>query len=451
VLIELVRQAAAVDPDRSVVVTRSGRVTYGECLARSEAIARGLLAQGIERFACQVDDVGLLVPLLCGASAAGSEACMYPLAFDAAAVATYAPLFDHNVVVTDRDPSLSSPRVVPVASLVATGGDAPLPAPTRAPVMILTTGTTGTPKGARHDWARLVGTTRRRDAPPGERWLLAYNLNQFAGVQVLLHVLASKATLVAPPTNQPRDAVAIMRDEGVTHASATPTFWRFVTGLLDESQARELPLEQITLGGEAVPPSLLEALARLFPEARISQVYASTEFGAALSVRDQRIGLPMSVLERGADADVQFRVVDGELHARSKVGMLGYYGEEHQSDDWRPTGDLVEVRGERIHFVGRTSEVINVGGVKVHPLPVEDLVSALDGVALVHAYGRANPVSGQIVALDVVARPGADTAALESRIREACESLPPPSRPRRIKFVDQLDVRGHKLVRGAKS
>ena len=71
-------------------------------------------------------------------------------------------------------------------------GDGPLPEPDERPLMILTTGTSGTPKGVRHDWSRLL---RAVSAPPdkehGGRWLLAYNLNQFAGIQVLLHALRS--------------------------------------------------------------------------------------------------------------------------------------------------------------------------------------------------------------------------------------------------------------------
>jgi acyl-CoA synthetase (AMP-forming)/AMP-acid ligase II len=126
--------------------------------------------------------------------------------------------------------------------------------------------------------------------------------------------------------------------------------------------------------------------------------------------------------------------------------MLGYYGEPDVDDVWRPTGDLVEVRGDRIHFVGRTSEVINVGGVKVHPLPVEDVVSAVEGVELAHVYGRANPVSGEIVAVDVVARPGADEESLEDAIRAACAALPQAARPRRIRFVDDV-VRQQKIDR----
>ena len=154
------------------------------------------------------------------------------------------------------------------------------------------------------------------------------------------------------------------------------------------------------------------------------------------------------MLERDDTAPVQMKVVDGELFARSRVGMLGYYGEADIDDTrWRPTGDLVELRGDRIYFVGRSSDIINVGGVKVHPLPVEELVSALAGVELARAYGRSNAVTGQIVAVDVVARPGSDHEDLRDAIREVCEALPPAARPRRIHFVDQIGVTENKISR----
>lgn len=429
-----------------MVISPRESLTYADCLLRSDALARGLQGRRVERFGCAVDDAGDLLALLAASSATGSEACVYPSGIDSNDIADYASEFGHSTVIADRELALTSAEAIPLKALLAADADPP-PKPGRSPFLILTTGTTGHRKGARHDWSRLVAAARHADETPGARWLLAYNLSQFAGVQVLLHVLASRATLVAPPSNRPREAIATMRDTGVTHVSATPTFWRLLTGVLDEAAARELHLQQITLGGEAVPAALIDRLRALWPNARISQVYGATEFGLALSVRDGRSGLPLSLLERGEEADVQVRIIDGQLHVRSQVGMLGYYGEEEEEAGWHPTGDLVEVRDERINFVGRASEVLNVGGVKVHPVPVEEVVGSVDGVELVRAYGRANPVTGQIVAIDVVAATGADPEALEGDIRAACERLPRAARPRRIKFVDALEVRGQKLAR----
>jgi acyl-CoA synthetase (AMP-forming)/AMP-acid ligase II len=454
VLIEVLRTAAADAPDRPFLVSARRTVTYAEALAAAETCAGGLRSRGLTRFGVVVADPVELVLLLCAASAVGAEPCSYPRDADAATIADNAASFEHAAVVTDRELVLDAVRVVALAGLAAGGGaagpaaaGAPVPPDVgEATVLILTTGTTGRPKGARHVWARLLPRPDRT-GPPDARWLLAYNLNQFAGVQVFLQVLASHATLVVPESNQPRAAAAAMKEFGVTHASGTPTFWRFVSSLLD--RPGDLALQQITLGGEAVPAALLDTLYENFPGVRLSQVYASTELGSTVSVRDGKHGLPLSVLDRGDEADVQFRIVDGELQGRSRVGMVGYHGQEAESGGWRPTGDLVEVQGDRIVFVGRTSEVINVGGVKVHPLPVEEAVSAVDGVELAHVYGRANPVAGQIVVADVVARAGVDHEALEDAIRSACAGLPRAAQPRRIRFVDDLAVRENKIVRRA--
>lgn len=448
-LYDLLRDGAARASDQALVVTRDRSFSYEDRLARSDAFARGLRAQSIERFACVVGDTAELLSLLCASAAVGSEACIFPAQLDEATIDEYLIAFEQPVVVTDRSLEIGRVEVLPLHALAVDDGLVPERAGS-APTLILTTGTTGRPKGVRHDWSRLIAATRRPEHQPGARWLLAYNINQFAGIQVLLHVLASRATLVVPESNQPRDALTAMRDLGVTHVSATPTFWRFVTALLDEAPERGLRLQQITLGGEAAPGPLLETLARLFPKARISHIYAGTEFGSIASVRDGTKGLPLSILDRGENADSQLRIVDGELQIRSRVGMLGYYGEDDVDEEWRPTGDLVEIRDDRIVFVGRTTDTINVGGVKVHPLPVEDLVGAVEGVELVRAYGRPSPLTGEIVVLDVVAGPGVDTESLERDIRAACDSLIAAARPRRIRFVSDIDVKGQKIDRGVR-
>lgn len=445
-LIELLARAADDDGDRPVVLSPSGAMSYGACLDRAHELAGGLHARKISRFGCAVSDVGELIALLSASSLVGSEACVYPEAVSGASLAELARRFEHGTIVADR------PIEVPAEAHVVTPGElsdvAPPAQPAElAPVLILTTGTTGEMRGVRHDWRRLVAAVHHPDTEPGQRWLLAYNLNQFAGIQILLHVLASRATLVVGATRSPRDSVDAMREHGVTNVSATPTFWRLAVSRIDTETARRLPIEQITIGGEAVTATLLDSLKERFPRARISQIYGASEFGTGVSVRDGEPGLPLSVLDRPEDADVRFRIVDGELHVRSRIGMVGYHGASDEHDAWRPTGDLVEVRDGRIRFVGRSSELVNVGGVKVHPLPVEELVSRVDGVELVRAYGRANPVAGQIMAVDVVARPGTNQEQLADAIRKACDALPPAARPRRIRFVDELEVRQNKLAR----
>jgi acyl-CoA synthetase (AMP-forming)/AMP-acid ligase II len=448
-LFELLQQVAAEDFARPAIVTHEMTVTHGELARDAECVAAALRREGITRFAIADHGADVVVALLAGASAAGVEACQYP-PDEADELEDLRERFDHEIVVSDRDDlgSLGA-RIVRPDEWIGTGRPSrPIEPISPRPHLVLTTGTTGKPRGVRHDWERLVRNTRRVKPGTGERWLLAYGLHQFAGLQILLHVFAAGATLVAPAPRRPREGLEAMRRLGVTHASATPTYWRFLLAELHSDGGLVPELQQITLGGEAIPGPLLEELGRIFPAANISQIYASSEFGSTGSMKDGRAGLSTDVLKRGDEADIAMRIVDGELWIRSRGSMIGYYGEPAiDADGWRATGDLVEIDGDRILFQGRTSEIINVGGVKVHPLPIEDLVSAVPGVAVARVYGRPNPMTGAIVALEVVAAPGVDQDVIGAAIREACADLPSAARPRSIRFVDDVATSGSKIVR----
>jgi acyl-CoA synthetase (AMP-forming)/AMP-acid ligase II len=435
-LIELLRAAADSEPRRPAVITNDVDHSYENLRASAESIAGSLLERGIERFGIVEQDAGTVIALLAGASLAGAEACVYPPVDVGEPAAELAARFDHRVLVCSGAELTDELEVISPAELTA-GGTAPQePAPTR-PLLVLTTGTTGVPRGVRHDWSRILRSARHIIPTPDHRWLLAYGLHQFAGLQILVHVVAAQATLVAPAPRRPREGLAAMREHDVDRGSATPTFWRFVLAELRSDGGPVPQLRQITVGGEAVPDHLLADLRTTFPHARVSQIYAANESGSLRSVRDGRAGLPISLLDAGADADVAVKVIDGQLWVRSRIGMLGYYGEPPvDADAWRATGDLVELENDRLVFRGRSSDIINVGGVKVHPLPIEERIGNLPGVALARVYGRKNAMTGAIVAVEVVAAPDADKDELDAR-------------PRSIRFVDTLLTTGHKISRAA--
>lgn len=447
-MIGLLEQAAFEAPDQVAVATPGADHRYEDLLRRARHIAGNLSDRGITRFGVLHPDAAANLAVLAGAALAGAEPCIYPQASTDEAAADLAARFDHEVVVTDRDLGVLG---LPLDELTAeTTAHEALTAPEDARLMVMTTGTSGHPRGVRHEWRRVLRAAERIKPAPEQNWLLAYGLNQFGGLQILIHVLAARATLVAAESFQPRSALRAMRDKAVTHASGTPTFWRFVLSEIQGDGGAVPPLAQVTLGGEAVPAALLDRIRSVFPKANVSQIYGATEFGQNVTVRDGRPGLPISFLESGRD--VEFKVVDGELWVRSRASMLGYYKEVPvDAEQWRPTGDLVEVVGDRIEFRGRKTDVINVGGVKVHPLPVEDRISAVPGVALARAFGRPNALTGSILAVEVVAEPGADEDAVATAIRAACADFPPAMRPRSIRFVETMDTTGNKMSRGARA
>ncbi len=302
----------------------------------------------------------------------------------------------------------------------------------------------------------MLGQTVETVQPkPDQRWLLAYGPQQFAGIQVLLHVLASRATLVAPFPRQPKDGLDAILSDGVTCVSATPTYWRF---LLAEARSRQVQLprlEQITLGGEASPADLLDEIRATFPLARVSQVYASTEFGSITSVNDGLPGISIGSLWSASNPTSNVRAENGELWVRAEAGMLGYAddldGDTPSATAWRPTGDLIEIVGTRVLFRGRQSEIINVGGVKVHPLPVEERILALESVAAARVFGRPSKLTGAIVAVEIVPAGGtekADADKIRRDVKEAVADLPRAWQPRSVTVVDALETRGGKTVRG---
>jgi acyl-coenzyme A synthetase/AMP-(fatty) acid ligase len=458
-MIVLLARAAAELPDHPAVVTARGTATYSDVLAAARSTAGGLDERAVTHFAIVEPEVDRILPLLAGAALIGSEPCQYPPDIAPDEFAPQARAIGHAVVVTRRTDLGDAVQVIHPDELVAAKPlDRREPSATQ-PVLIRTTGTTGTPKAARHDWSILARTVAEVPPRPDQRWLLAYGPHQFAGVSVLQHVVASRSTLVAPFPRQPRDGLRALLSSEVTCMSATPTYWRFLLAEARASRVSLPALEQVTLGGEASPSDLLDDLRATFPGARISQVYASTEFGSLASVRDGRPGLDAGTLFSEAHPTAKLRVLDGELWVRRGVGMLSYVdapdGPAPEVDEeWRRTGDLVEIVDGRVLFRGRTSEVINVGGVKVHPLPVEERISALPAVAAARVFGRANRLTGAIVAAEVVPMGGpaaADIDLLRDQIRDAVSDLPRAWQPRSVTFVESIRTRGDKTVRRAEA
>jgi acyl-coenzyme A synthetase/AMP-(fatty) acid ligase len=112
-----------------------------------------------------------------------------------------------------------------------------------------------------------------------------------------------------------------------------------------------------------------------------------------------------------------------------------------EAEGWTSTGDLVEIRDDRVIFVGRETDFINVGGYKVNPNKVEQVLRRLAGVANVRVFGQTSSVTGQIVACEVVPSAGVTKETLLQAIRErAVEQLDRYHRPRIINIVDRIQL-----------
>jgi acyl-coenzyme A synthetase/AMP-(fatty) acid ligase len=262
----------------------------------------------------------------------------------------------------------------------------------------------------------------------------------------MLAAILGGSRLFAPQTRTPSEFLATARDNAVTHVSGTPTFWRslLITG------PQNLDLQQVTLGGEAVDQLILDRLRASFPKARISHTYASTEAGMVFSVHDGRQGFPREWLDHAVDS-IELRIVGDYLHIRSDRMMRKYANSDHQpfeNIDWLATRDRCEIKGDRVHIIGREDSVINVAGSKVYPAEVEAFLLQQVGVAEARVFCVKNPISGALVGAEIVGDASTSREELTSRLKLACmQELPGFKVPRILKIVDQINI-GHSMKKG---
>jgi acyl-CoA synthetase (AMP-forming)/AMP-acid ligase II len=312
-------------------------------------------------------------------------------------------------------------------------------------VTILTSGTTGEPKAARHSWESLARPIRKGRGNSAPRWLLTYRPNLYAGLQVMLQCFSDRGVLAVPDHEMdPQTIAQFMYKTGVQFVSATPSYWRRLLMFSDAGTLRKVPLVQITLGGEVIDQPILDKLRGHFPQARLVHIYATTELGRCFSVNDGLSGFPASYLSGALQDGTELRIQQEELQVRSANSMRMY--DPHSSQmgtamDWFATGDLVEIRNDRVYFAGRKSDMINVAGSKVYPVEVERVIRVIPGVADVRVFGKTSSIAGELVVCEIVPNLDQDREMLKESVARVCrEKLTTYQQPRMIKFVERLSL-----------
>ena len=324
-------------------------------------------------------------------------------------------------------------RVAPIVSMK--GAEAAPTLQTRW--LLATSGTTGAPKLIEHTLASLTRAVKRDLLKGAEyTWGLLYDPCRFAGLQVVLQALLSGSRLALPGSLAFEDQLAALLAHRVNALSATPSLWRKL--LMDDRLAR-LRLKQLTLGGEIADQQILDALKGQFPDARVVHIYASTEAGTGFVVQDGQAGFPSGWLNSGKEPLLR---VSEAGHLLIKPAILAGGREiagRLDAEGYLDTQDLVRVRGDRVHFLGRASGAINVGGNKVNPEEVENIIREVKAVADVRVFGKASSMMGQLVAAEVVLVGGYEPILLRKEILQHCrEMLRGWQIPVSISFVEDL-------------
>src|SRR6202522_4391419 len=201
--------------------------------------------------------------------------------------------------------------------------------------VLLTSGTTGVPKLVVHTLASLAGAIDIGKPTNGRViWSTFYDIRRYGGLQIFLRaILTGSSLLLSSAQRSTVDFLACAGAHGVTHISGTPSHWRRA---LMSSAARLLAPEYIRLSGEIADQGILSRLAQVYPQARITHAFATTEAGLAFEVNDGMSGFPCSLLER--TRGVEMKVENGSLCIRSPRTASRYLDEVH--------GPLKDARSE---------------------------------------------------------------------------------------------------------
>ena len=258
-------------------------------------------------------------------------------------------------------------------------------------LVLFSTGTTGRPKAILHDLSYFL---KRFDTPrPTLRTINFLLFDHIGGINTLLHTLFNRGMVVAPSDRSVEGILAMCQRHRVEVLPTTPTFLRMMlmSGLIPDKVPKSLRI--ITYGTERMDQPTLNQLCEILPEVDFRQTFGMSELGIVRVKSESRNSLFMKVGGEG----VETRTMEGVLQIRSANRMIGYLNapSPFDTDGWYDTKDVVEEKDGMYKVVGRTSEVINVGGLKFMASEVERVALLFEDVSLVKAYGKDNPITGQ--------------------------------------------------------
>ncbi len=303
-----------------------------------------------------------------------------------------------------------------------------------APGLVLfSSGSTGKSKAAVHDLTGILEKFRVRRHCMRSITFLLYD--HIGGVNTMLYVLSNGGCIVTVTDRSPDGILRAVEKYKVELLPTSPTFFNLV--LLSEAYKKYdiSSLKLMTYGTEAMPEITLKRFHELFPNIKLQQTYGLSEVGILRSKSKSSDSLWVKVGGEGFET----RIVDGILHVKAKSAMLGYLNapSPFTDDGWFNTNDAVEVDGEYIRILGRKSEIINVGGEKVFPTEVENVIQQMDNVAEVTIYGEKNPIVGNIICARVTLLHPEDQKEFVSRLKKFCrERLQNYKVPVKVQIVE---------------
>jgi long-chain acyl-CoA synthetase len=302
-------------------------------------------------------------------------------------------------------------------------------------LIILSSGSTGKSKAIVHDFSLL---TKGISASKKRLKVISFLLfDHIGGINTVANALVSGNCLVIPKARTPEAIACCVQNNRVSVLITSPSFLNLmsISGVFEHHDLT--CLKQINYGSEVMPQVLLEKLIAILPETRFNQAYGLSELGVVRTRTNNKKSNSFVI----DDQNIQYRIRDGHLEIKSVSSMLGYLNAAtpFTHDGWFMTGDMVEMIGNEIRIIGRNSEIINVGGEKVFPAEIENILLKLPEVEDVVVSGEKNLILGNIVVAKVKIKTDTTQSSFANNARKFCLNyLPAFKVPQKFLFVNNF-------------
>ena len=284
-------------------------------------------------------------------------------------------------------------------------------------LVLFSSGTSGEPKAAVHDFCSLLEKFKaKRHAMRTLNFLL---FDHWGGLNTMLHIISNGGVVITSKNRSTDIICQLIEKHNIELLPASPTFLNLLLLSGDYKNYNLDCLKIISYGTEPMPATTLISLKANFPKVKLLQTYGLIELGVMRSKSEKDDSLWVKIGGEG----YQTRIVDGILQIKAKSAMLGYLNapSPFTEDGWFITGDSVEQKGEFIKILGRKSELINVGGDKVYPTEVENIILEMDNVAEVTVFGEKNPLIGNIVCAKIRLVNPEEKKVFTIRLKQYCK------------------------------
>ena len=264
-------------------------------------------------------------------------------------------------------------------------------------IIVFSSGSTGEPKAAIHDFTNLLNKFKVERKTL--RTIIFLLFDHWGGINTLLYIFSNAGLVGVPVERSPDKVCEFIEKYKIELLPTTPTFINLILMSHAYSKYNLSSLKIVSYGTEAMPESTLKYFHELFPKVKLKQTYGLTELGVMRTKSKSSDSLWLKV----GGEDYKIKVIDNILFIKAKCSILGYLNtaSPFDKDGWYNTGDKIEQDGDWIRFLGRESEIINVGGQKVYPAEVESVLLEINGIKDAIVYGEKNPLMGEIVVANV--------------------------------------------------